>query len=82
MSSTEHAMIFVKGAISSQVLKFLLDTGATHNFLPMTTARELRLPISTGVSNDVRLADGSTVSCSRYADALVSFGVTQQVVRF
>jgi len=34
------------------------------------------MKIFSGTSAKVRLANGSMVGCSHYADALVSFGVT------
>ena len=45
-------------------------------------AHHLGLELHRSNAADVRLADGSTVSSTRYTDTLVLFGATQRMVRF
>ena len=77
ISEESNHMIYIWGSINNISTKFLLDTGATHNFISSKLAARLEVKIKKTSSAKVRLADGSMVSCREFADVLVSFGTTQ-----
>ena len=74
-------VISVFGLINDVRLPFLLDTGASHNFLSLRDAEALGLSLRNGDIGMVTLANGEQLTCDAYVECLVSFGGTQQLVR-
>ena len=56
-------VISVFGLINDMKLQFLLDTGASHNFLSLRDAKSLGLPVQLGGVGSVKLANGETLPC-------------------
>ena len=69
-------VLSIFGMVNDRRLRFLLDTGASHNFLSSRDARALGLEVRHGGVGSVRLANGETLPCTTYVECLVSFGIT------
>ena len=82
VGSLSESLLCIAGSINNKQLSFLLDTGATHNFLSMSVAEMLGIGLESSSCGSVRLADGSTIECNKYAEVIVSFGTTQSLLRF
>ena len=82
VGSLSESLLCIAGSINDKRLSFLLDTGATHNFLSMSVAEMLGIGLKSSSCGSVRLADGSTIDCNKYAEVIVSFGTTQSLLRF
>ena len=64
-------------------LTFLLDSGATNNFMAPTEVERRRLPITTApTALHVRLADGSTLTTDKVVSADVQLGTLTITVQF
>ena len=64
-------------------LTFLLDSGATNNFMAPTEVERRRLPITTApTALHVRLADGSTLTTDKVVSADVQLGTLPITVQF
>lgn len=56
-------MIKLDGKVNENGVKFLIDTGASHNFISFGEAKEAGLDIQLNDQPEVTLGDGTTVSC-------------------
>ena len=61
MGSASSQTMRVKGRIKNREVVSLIDSGSTHNFLDATDLDNLRLPLDTSQTLEVKVADGSIV---------------------
>ena len=80
VGSLSESLLCIAGSINDKWLSFFLDTGATHNFLSMSVVEMLGLGLKSSSCGSVRLADGSTIDCNKYAEVIVLFGTTQSLL--
>ncbi len=57
-------MLSVLGEVSNDTMVFLVDSGASNNFLSKNDAKKLNLTLHTGPASVVRLADGKQLKCT------------------
>ena len=70
------------GLISGQKVEFLVDSGASHNFVSAKLLARLGLVSHAGGSVRVRLADRSVVHTNQFIRVMVSFGKVQAFLHF
>ena len=51
----------IRGSIKNREVVSLIDSGSTYNFLDATDLDNLRLPLDTSQTLEVKVADGSIV---------------------
>ena len=51
-------MLSVLGEVSNETMVFLVDSGASNNFLSKNDAKKLKLTLHTGPASVVQLANG------------------------
>ena len=61
MGSPSSQTIRVKGSIKNREVVSLIDSRSTHNFLDATDLDNLRLPLDTSQTLEVKVVDGSIV---------------------
>ncbi len=61
---------------------FLVDSGASNNFLSLEKVKQLGLEPKPCSKSTVKLADGKKLISSSFVSCLVSFGVVQAVLHF
>lgn len=66
-------MLHVSGVINNRSHAFLLDSGASHNFLPLTFCNKYKLDTTTGTRVHVRMADNRVVHTNLYCSVFVKF---------
>ena len=67
-------MLKLRGLVGSFYVQFLLDSGASHNFIGFDLVVTLGLQTSACNNIKVRLANGAVVETSLRASAVVGFG--------
>ncbi len=70
------------GLISGQKVEFLVDSGASHNFVSAKLLAQLGLVSHSGGSVRVRLADRSVVHTNQFIRVMVNFGKVQAFLHF
>ena len=63
-------------------MKFLVDSGASHNFLPSTFVAERSFREERGAQVRVRLANGSLLHTDRFVFVWVNFGEVSSYLKF
>lgn len=66
-------MFNVSGDIGDTTVSFLLDSGASHNFLSLTFCSSHNLATYSGTRAKVRLADSRVLCTSLYCNVFVQF---------
>ena len=74
--------VYVFGFSGGHHLKFLVDSGASHNFLPGKFVDGHSFREEKGPWVNVRLADGSLRRTSRYVFLWVNFGEISSYLKF
>ena len=62
-------LIHLEGAVKGQKLVFLMDTGATHNFISNFTEAKRKFQVNAILHLDVKIAGGD-LNCSRMVSQL------------
>lgn len=69
-NNRHHELIILDGELHGSKVKFMVDSGATHNFLYQSMVAKLKLNVKKGESTGVKLGDGSSVSVIGEVDKL------------
>jgi predicted aspartyl protease len=72
----------LKGKVHEEVYSFLVDTGATHNFVPKSFVRDNGLQVEKGSKVKVKLANGDYVISNNYVKCMVDFGKVSGFLQF
>ncbi len=75
-------MLTLKARVLGGNVDFLVDSGASNNFVSAQQMKRLGLVVHEGPRARVRLADGSVLSTSKYAKVVVDFGGVQAFLQF
>ncbi len=75
-------MLTVVGELNNKTLTFLLDSGASNNFLSRDHAQQLGLELQAGKPSSVKLADGKRITTSMFVEGVVNFGPVQSHLKF
>ncbi len=75
-------LLTLSGCISTQKVEFLLDSGASNNFVSSHLLKQLGLVSYGGPRVRVRLADRSYVVTNQYIRIIVDFGQVQAFLHF
>ncbi len=78
----EKQQLVLEGKVHEQDYKFLVDTGATHNFIPEQFVNDNGLAIELGKKVKVNLANGDYVMTNRFARCMVDFGTLSGFLYF
>ena len=80
--NTEKSMLTVLGELRNKTITFLLDSGASNNFLSKCDVANLGLELKKGTPSSVKLADGNKLKTSSYVEGVVLFGSFQAFLKF
>ncbi len=72
--NTEKSMLTVLGELENKTITFLLDSGASNNFLSKRDVDKLGLEEQKGTPSSVKLADGNKLKTNTFVEGVVSFG--------
>ena len=64
----------MSGAIGGKTVQFLVDSGASHNFMSRKQSEALQIQPTAGPRVRVRLADSSVLESSSFISVFVAFG--------
>jgi hypothetical protein len=70
-------LLCLRGQIGQHALNFMLDSGATCNFMSATLFRTLKLQFSNELSHQVKLADGAMLKTCGQVACDVRFGTVR-----
>ncbi|XP_042032325.1 uncharacterized protein LOC121779040 [Salvia splendens] len=60
----------IRGVCHKKILKILIDTGSTHNFLSTKVAKKIKCQLTTVNSKAVEVANGQLLQCNQKCDKL------------
>ena len=80
--SDESECLYVFGKCSNENLKFLVDSGASHNFLPSLFVSRRSFREERGPLVSVRLANGTLLRTNRFCFLWVNFGEVSSYLKF